>query len=51
MFIAKRLKEMALPGLTFGEHCVNYKAQLFLRKVSAFLRGRQIDTVFMRNPG
>jgi len=23
MFIGKRLKKMVLPGLTFGEHCVN----------------------------
>jgi len=30
MFIANILKKMALPGLTFGEHCVNLKNHLFL---------------------
>jgi len=30
MFSAKRLKKMALPRLTVGEHCVNLKTQLFL---------------------
>ena len=51
MLIAKRLKEMALPGLTFGEHCENLEELAFsMNGVPACGLGR-IDTVFMRNQG
>jgi len=50
MFIAKSLKKMALPGLTFGEHC-KFVGTLFMRDVLSFLKYEQIDTVFMRNQG
>lgn len=48
MFIAKRLKKMALAGLTFGEHCANLATKKFVRNVLSFLESRQIDTGFMR---
>jgi hypothetical protein len=50
MFTAKKLKKMAPHGLTFGEHCVDLQAQLFLLKVLFFLKYKQIETVLMRNP-
>jgi hypothetical protein len=36
---------------TFGKHCVDLQAQLFLLKVLFFFKYKQIDTVFMRNAG
>jgi integrase len=42
---------MALPGLTFGEHFGNLTTNIFLLNLLLFLEYRQIDTVFMRNPG
>jgi hypothetical protein len=33
MFAAKTLQEMAPPGLTFGEHCVNLESSASLLKV------------------
>jgi len=38
MVIAKKLKKMVLPGLTFGGHCVNLQAQLFLRIILSLLK-------------
>jgi hypothetical protein len=49
MLIAKILKKMMLPGLTFGEHCGNLNSRnTRLNTLAAFI-GRQIDTMFMRN--
>jgi len=38
MVIAKNLKKMALPGMTFGGPCVNLQAQLFLRIILSLLK-------------
>jgi hypothetical protein len=60
MFIAKRLKKMAPPGLTpqghflqgaFGEHCVKLVITGFPKNMLDLSSFFQIDTVFMRDAG
>jgi hypothetical protein len=42
MFIAKIPKKMALPELTFGEHCVNLIIHLTPREALLFLKLRKL---------
>jgi hypothetical protein len=51
MFAAKILQKMASPGLTFGEHCVNFEDCSSLLKVLQRNAHNQIATMFMRNTG
>ncbi len=37
MFVAKILKKVVMPGLTFGEHCANLKWYCFCQNVLLFL--------------